>query len=517
VTGPAPAPDPSSGDRGVVVGGLWRVAATLLPMISALGLSVTVSRVLGPEALGLQSLLSYLQGFVLNVFVLSLTQAGIQLLSSARGRGDEDALHWLRRWSLQVHAVVGLVLAALLLGLGGLREESMLLWAVIAATALVDALSYALTVRVVTYDGWARVSRRRLVSQGVGPLLGIAAVLGGLGVTGVFVGQAVGSAYLLVALLVLQRRVPRTRGGGPRPAVGPVARLWLGFVVTLVLTQVVERRVELVFLDWLSTQREVGLFSAAFTLVSVAVAATAAVTGAALPAVARSTAAGRDERLQGVLGHALRVLAVGTPVLVAGLLALGPVALLALYGSDFGPSGPLLQGLSLVLVGAPVAGAMAALHLGTGRVGVVVRGGLAAAAVDIGLCLALVPGLDAAGAVVAAVAAQLTYAVALLLPARRQAAVASLRPGLLGRPLLVAVLAGAAAAVPALLLAPWPGLVGGALVFAVVAAVAAVLVRPLRADDARWLSGVLPGPAGRAVVRLGARPGGTDGPGGGRR
>jgi O-antigen/teichoic acid export membrane protein len=150
-------------------------------------------------------------------------------------------------------------------------------------------------------------------------------------------------------------------------------------------------------------------------------------------------------------------------------------------------------------------------------VGVVVRGGLAAAAVDIGLCLALVPGLDAAGAVVAAVAAQLTYAVALLLPARRQAAVASLRPGLLGRPLLVAVLAGAAAAVPALLLAPWPGLVGGALVFAVVAAVAAVLVRPLRADDARGLSGVLPGPAGRAVVRLGARPGGTDGPGGGRR
>ncbi|MEJ5915905.1 lipopolysaccharide biosynthesis protein [Pseudokineococcus sp. 1T1Z-3] len=498
----------SAGSRQVVVGGLWRVAATLLPMVSALGLSVAVSRVLGAEGLGLQSLLSYVQGFVLNTFVLSLTQAGIQLLSAARGAGDEASLGWLRRWSLQVHAVVGGLLSLLLLGLGVLRGESLVLWGVIAATAVVDALAYALTVRVVTYDGWARVSQRRLLSQGLGPLLGIAAVLGGLGLQGVFLGQLVGSSYLLLALLLLQRRVPRTPAAGPRPALGPVAKVWLGFVLTLVLTQVVERRVELVFLDLFAGPRDVGLFSAAFTLVSVAVAASAAVTGAALPAVARSYAAGSTQQLEEVVGRALRVLAAGTPVLVAGVLVVGPVALAALYGEDLAEGAPLLRGLSLVLVAAPVAGALAAVELGTGRVRRVVRAGLLAAGTDIGLCLLLVPPLAAPGAVVASVSAQLVYVGALLVGARSSSGVRSLRPALLARPLLVAVLAGALAAVPAALLPVWPAVVTGGLLFLAVAGALAVLVRPLRADDSRWLAGVVPGPMRRAVSLLGRRAGG---------
>ncbi|MEJ5945302.1 polysaccharide biosynthesis C-terminal domain-containing protein [Pseudokineococcus basanitobsidens] len=474
-------------------------------MVSALALSVAVSRTLGAEALGLQSLLSYIQGFVLNTFVLSLSQAGIQLLSRARGADDRAALHWLRRWSLQVHAIVGVVLAGLLLGLGGLRDESPLLWGVIAGTALVDAVAYAFTVRVVTYDGWARVSRRRLVSQGLGPLLGVAAVLGGLGITGVFVGQAVGSLYLLVALLVLQRRVPRAPAGGPRPPVAPVARVWLGFVLTLALTQVVERRVELVFLDLFSGARQVGLFSAAFTLVSVAVAASAAVTGAAMPAVARTHAAGGAQQLDVLVGRALRVLAAGSPVLVVGLVVLGPSAVVALYGPGLADAGPLLRGLALVLLAAPLAGALAAVHLGVGRVHVVVRAGLAAAATDVGLCLALVPALAAAGAVVASVTAQVVYLSTLVLASRREPSTRSLRPSLLLRPLVVAAAAGGAAAVPAALLAPWPAVVVGGALFVVVLAAAARVLRPLGAEDGRWLAEVLPGPLGRLLPAVSRR------------
>ncbi|GAA2031707.1 polysaccharide biosynthesis C-terminal domain-containing protein [Pseudokineococcus marinus] len=503
--GAAPPPRPGGGEREVVRSGLWRVAATVLPMVSALALSVVVSRVLGAEGLGLQSLLSYVQALVLNTFVLSLTQAGIQLLSAARGAGDDRSLHWLRVWSLRAHVVTGVVLAAGLLGLGALRDEPLLLWGVIAGTALVDALAYALTVRVVAFDGWSRVSQRRLVSQGAGPLLGVVAVLGGLGVTGVFVGQAVGSLYLLGALLVLQRRVPGTPRAGPPVPLRPVARLWLGFVASLALAQVVERRVELVFIDLFGTARDVGLFAACFTLVSVAVAVMAAVTGAAMPAVARTHAAGGADRLSAVVGRALRVLLAVGVVLVAGFLALGPSLLVALYGASFGEAAPLLRGLCLLLLPATTAGALGAYWLGTGRVAVAVRAAALAALVDVGACLALVPGLGAAGAVVAAVSAQVAYAGALLVASRDLPPVRDLRVGVLLRPAVAAGVAGLVAGAVAAATPPWVAVPLGAVAFAVVLLLLAPRVGVLGRDDAAWLAGVLPARTGGLALRLARR------------
>lgn len=155
--------------RGVVTGGLWRAASTLVPMVSALALTVVISRRLGPEALGLQSLVAYVQALALNTTVLSLTQAGIQVLSAARGAGDESRLAWLTRWSLLAHAAAGAGITAVMLVVGLLRQDPPLLWLVVAATGLVDALAYGSTARVVAARGWTVVSQRRLVTRSPAP------------------------------------------------------------------------------------------------------------------------------------------------------------------------------------------------------------------------------------------------------------------------------------------------------------------------------------------------------------
>lgn len=99
-------------------------------------------------------------------------------------------------------------------------------------------------------------------------------------------------------------------------------RLTSGFVLTLLLAQVVERRVEVLFLDAFAGTRQVAMFSAGYTVVSVAATACAAVTGAAMPAIAEAHARGTPERLTELLGHALRVVAVVSLALVAGFMVL---------------------------------------------------------------------------------------------------------------------------------------------------------------------------------------------------
>lgn len=500
----APGPDLSA-QRTVIAGGLWRAASTLFPMVSALVLSVTISRVLGVQALGLQSLVSYVQALVLTTAVLSLTQASIQVLASAGGAGDGRSLYWLSRWSMAAHAVVGVVIAGVMLLVGLLRDDPFGLWAVIALTALVDAISYGLTVRMVAREGWAAVSQRRLVSQILGPLCGLAALLLGGGITGVFVGQGLGSSFLLVSLITAARRLPRLASQGDRVPWRPVARLWLTFVLSLLLTQIVERRVELLFLETFSGTRQVAMYSAAFTLVSVAVTASAAVTGAAMPAVA---AAARERGADGVsdlLGHPLRILVVTSLVLVAGFLALGPSAVLALYGSAFGDAGRLIRPLAVTLLLAPLSGALATYWAGIGSLRPLLVAGGAGAVVDLGLCLTLVPAVGAPGAVLANLGAAASYAAVLWWRSRIQLGGAFPRPTWLLRSAAVAAAAGLVSALPALFLTPWAAVVLGAVCFAGVVVLLAPQLGLVPEQDCSWLAGLLPSAAGPVVARL-ARP-----------
>ncbi len=74
-----------------------------------------------------------------------------------------------------------------------------------------------------------------------------------------------------------------------------MVRLWALFAVGEVLTQVVARRVEFLFLAVYSTSVEIAAFSIAVTVVSAAAAVPSALAGAAMPAVALAHGSGEQE------------------------------------------------------------------------------------------------------------------------------------------------------------------------------------------------------------------------------
>jgi hypothetical protein len=168
----------------------------VLPMLGTTVLSVIIARVLGPALLGEQSFIAYVGSLFAAVLVGSFTDAAIRSLSAARGAADHELLGRLTVWTSLGHACIGVVSATVLATVAAFSEHPTA-WLVVACTMLVDALGWAYASKLIAERGWAPVSSRRLLWQFVAQALGIAAVLAGLGITGVFAANLVAAVGLL--------------------------------------------------------------------------------------------------------------------------------------------------------------------------------------------------------------------------------------------------------------------------------------------------------------------------------
>jgi O-antigen/teichoic acid export membrane protein len=502
-----PAPDPAvevTARRGTVSGGLWNAAATVLPMGSTLALSIVISRELGAAVLGEQSVIAYVASLLVSVFIFSFTTASIQLLATAVGARDDDRLAWLARWSASAHLVGGVLAAALMIGIGLFREDYKLLWFLAAATALADALGWSRTVRDIAHRGWTRTSRRRLVAQAAAPLMAVAAIYLGWGIEGVFTAQLVVAIGLLVSLAVLDRSLPRPpRHRVGRPRWQPVARTWLMFTGSLLISQIVQRRIELVFLDQYHDGPTVAMFSVAANVITIPVVLTSTLIGASLPAIAARWVQDPDV-VTAVMGRTARVVCTLGVLLSAATLAVGPGLVRTAYGAEFTQAAEIVRYLALVLLVVPLGQVCTTLWTGTGRLAPVLWSGGTAAVVDVLLSLLLIPPFSLTGAIIATFAAQTVGAVLILGYTVRQGVVLQLAP----LRLLAAVLVSAAAATAAILVrGQVDGLVGdlaAGVVFVVIAGAGVRLARVFARADLDWLADALPGPAGRAVRLLAA-------------
>jgi len=491
--------DDGGSRRSAFSGGAWSATATVAPMALVLALSVVISRELGAEVLGQQSLVAYVASLMFSVAIYSFTAASVQLLSSARGAGDRARLAHLSRWSFAAHLTGGGLASTILLVTGLARSEYPALWFMAAATALIDSVGWAYASRDIALHGWRRTASRRLLAQSLGPALGIAAVYAGLGVHGVFAAQLLVAACLTVVL----RRLGRTAGAPdpsvlPTPPWRPVLRLWSLFALSSVIIQVVERRLELVFLDQLHDPETVAMFSVAFNVVGLPLLLSASLIGAAMPAIARRHAQDPDVVL-GTLSRAARVLAAANLVLCAGTVTVGPGLVLAVYGPEFGEAASLVRYLGLTLLLAPLGHLCTALWTGTGNLRPVLVAGGTGAVVDLVLAATLIPGLAAKGAAVATIAAQTTVAVIIVGYTFRRGLRLQLRPSHLLRAATVAVAAGAAATACTVLVDGWVGTVLSIPAFVVVAVLGSRFVGVVAPEDVDWLATTLPAAVERPV------------------
>ena len=488
--------------RGAFTGGLWSAASTVLPLGGTLALSVVISRELGATVLGEQSLVAYVASMMVSVLIYSFTTASVQLLAAATGGAEADRLAWLSRWSFGAHLVGGVVAAGVLVGGGLGRDSYQDLWFLAAATALVDSIGWAHASRDIARHGWTATSTRRLVAQAASPVAAIAAVYLGWGVRGVFAVQLAVALVLLLALRRLDRSepAPSTRGR-TAPPWRPVLQLWSLFALSALIIQVVERRLELVFLDSFHDARTVAMYSVAFSLVAIPTTLSGSLIHAAMPAIAARHVQDPGSVLAS-LSRAARVVVTIDVVLAAGTVAVGPQLVTTIYGEDFAEAADLVRWLGLTLLVVPLGQLYGALWSGIGQLRPVLVSGGAGALVDIVLAFLLIPGLSTTGAVIATISAQATSAAILIVHTFRSGLGLELRLRRLAASTGVAVVAATAAVVAGPLVDGLLGDLVAVLLFGGLLAVGARLVGLFDPEDARWLAGTVPGPAARVLRAL---------------
>ncbi len=275
------------------------------------------------------------------------------------------------------------------------------------------------------------------------------------------------------------------------------------FTGSLLISQIVQRRIELVFLDRYHDGPTVAMFSVAANVITIPVVLTSTLIGASLPAIAARYVQD-PAAVTAVMGRTARVVCTLGVLLSAATLAVGPGLVRTAYGAEFTQAAEIVRYLALMLLVVPLGQVCTTLWTGIGRLAPVLWSGGTAAVVDVLLSLLLIPPFSLTGAIIATFAAQTVGAVLILGYTVRRGIVLQLAP----LRLLAAVLVSAVAAAAAIgVRAEVDGLLGdlaAGTVFLVLAAAGVRLARVFAADDLTWLADALPGPVGRGVRLLAA-------------
>lgn len=489
-----------------VAGGLWIALARLVPLLGTAALSVVIGRLLGPAELGLQNVVAFVDAMLAALLTWVSTTVAVRLIAAAVGARDPAAGDSAVRWGFRLTTASGLGSAVVLAAIGSLSDAPGP-WLCVALASLLNGIGWGYGAKLIGTTGWSAVASRRLWTQLLATGLGIAAVVAGFGVTGVFAAIAAAAAVALVLLRMAAGPLPRGPMA-PRPA--GMWRMWGTVFALEALLQVVARKTEVLFLQAFSGADEVAMYSVAFMVVTTAAVLPVSLMTASLPAVAGQLGAGGLARAQRALLRGLRVVAALSWPLAGAVAVLGPSLVLGLYGHEFERAALLVVPLSLGLLVAGPAMLAAMFWTGADRVRIPLIAAGAGAVADLGAAALLVPGHGAAGAVAANVLGQTVMCVLIVWLTARAIGRAELRPWRWVVAGIGAIIGFFAALAPVLVIgwdtaaAVWSGLLAGGLIGGAVWALYGRCVGYLDRDDARWFAAALPGrlaPLGRLVAR----------------
>jgi O-antigen/teichoic acid export membrane protein len=501
----------------VVRGGIWTTAGQVLPQLYTIVGSIVAARVLGADGVGRISFIAFVEATLVLVLSGGLSRSLMRFVGDSLGRGAGGSLRPVGVWALQVEVVAGVAGGIALATVGVLGGRPSAAWQLAGvACAAMTAQSAAGSI-LLGAQRWRAATLVGLVTGTVGIAVKIAVLVEGGGVTGVFAVDAVSSVVTLVVSAELARRALRGLG----PATGSSEELrravrrfaWVA-TAGVVVTFVVWRRTEILFLEHFATDRQVALYSIPFSAISAILLLPMSAAIALAPAVANLHGAGDLGRVRSGFGRSMRLLAVLTLALTALSLVLGPALLRLVYGNEFADSGRLLQ---IMLLSLPLVGMMYAatgMLLGLGRQWVPITIDAVAGLANLGLDGFLIPRHAAIGAAVANTIAQLLGSLPVLIYADRVLGGIEWRAPRLVRA-AAASATGAAAAYAVLALLPdAAGVPLGLLAGTIVIVVAAFALRVLADDDVTWLAGtcasLLPSTFSARLVRrpIWAREGG---------
>jgi O-antigen/teichoic acid export membrane protein len=290
--------------------------------------------------------------------------------------------------------------------------------------------------------GW--ITALELVRQSVSVVLIVALVVAGADLLPFFAIPVVaGIATLSLTLRVTRRLIPL------RPAYhlerwGPLLRDTLPFAAAIAVS-VLYFRVGVIAMSLLASSVETGYFAASFRVIEVLVGVPSLIASTAFPILARAAAQHDDVRLHYAAGRLVEgTIVLGTFLSLMLVLGARPV-IDVLGGAEFSRSVPVLriQGLALMATCVAVSAGFVLLALHRHRAILIANG--VSLTVSVILSIVLIPTLEAQGAAIAVVAAELSLAAALVTMLLRVHP--NLRRSFVFRPLAIVTMGAAASAV----------------------------------------------------------------------
>ncbi|MCR1783704.1 polysaccharide biosynthesis C-terminal domain-containing protein [Nocardioides carbamazepini] len=436
--------------RAVARGSAATLAGAVLSTVAGFGLVLVVTRTVAPDTAG--------RFFAATaVFLVALATAGLGTDTGlARFVLRDDRPDVVRHLVRVAAGPVLLAACGLALALAvWVPDTRPLVWALpLAATAdlcLAAVRAHALFRSTVVVD--------RMVRPGVQVLL-VVLVLA-LELPGAWLATAWAAAYVGSAVLAGRALVavtgPARRGVRGRGQVGPRdfwSFTWPRAVARI--AQVAVQRLDIVLVAWLLSPMHAAIYTVATRFVVFGQLANQAVSTVVQPRFTMILAGPPDEAP--VLVNRVFGVTTGWSILLAWPVYLAVAAAPAAYLGWFGPSYVTGEAVAVALVMAGgmlvavASGPVDTLLLMTGRSGRSLANTLVALALDIGLCLVLVPRMGIAGAAVAWVVAvvvrcalaviQLRAEIALAPPLGRLLLAAALPVGCVGLPVALAGLVG---------------------------------------------------------------------------
>jgi O-antigen/teichoic acid export membrane protein len=500
----------------LIAGGLWSTASRVVPQVYTLLLSIAAARFLGPDGMGRQSFIAFIELSAIMLVTGGLPIALMRYVGETLGRGQGQLVRGLSAWAWRVEAVGAALGGAALCTPALLGADPTGAWLLAAVAGSIGILHTVPSSLLIGAQNWRAASLVGLVTGAVTTGAGVAVLAAGGGITGLFAVEAASSAINLTWTTLLARRFLAELPDAPEPVDDlqrQVVRYALPATLGVLLSFVVWRRSEFFFLERYSSDAEIALYSIAFAVVTALVRLFEAIAAVVSPAVATLYGAGQLGRIRTGYGRALRLVTMLALPLTAVGLAVGPSLLRLVYGQDYRGTGPvLLVMLATFPVVSLVRTSNALLH-GLGRLRFLLAAGFVGAAVNIGLDFLLIPRWHAIGAALANAGGQLAVSLPVLLYASRVLGRGDARLGELVPAAFAAAGAGLAGLAAVQLVDGAIGVLLGLAAATLVFAVLARLLRILPAEDAAWLDqaaggrlGGRVGSASRAIARGRAEP-----------
>lgn len=472
----------------------WNAANLILPQLYLVATSIIVARFLTPTEMGRQSYIAFIELSLLLLVTGGVPSAVQRFGGRELGRGHPEHVPFLVAWAARIATIGAFVAGGVMVGAALLGSGPRAAWIIAGGFCFVGVLQTVPASALAVLQRWRGISIAG-IAFGAISVVGVAAVLAaGGGITGFFAVEfAVGAVILLVTAWLGRSALT---GLGVRQEKSTElrreARRWaLIATFTSLLTFVVWRRSEFLFLNQYSSDAQIAVYSIAFASIVAVTKLPDAVGTVISPAFATLSGAGQLDRINSGYGRAMRLLLMVSLPLTALVMALGPTAIRLVYGSSYKEAGKLLAIMAPSLPLLSLVSVSRGLVFGVGRQRWLVMVGVFAALVNVALDVLLIQLYDATGAAIANASAQSAAAVAYVLLARRSAGSVAWAPGALARNALAAAASGFAAWGVTRGLPGVAGAVAGLAVFALAFGILAIVLRVVPVQDGEWLGSVV--------------------------